>query len=130
MMALVRSPPASMTRTSPVAARFRAAWTIRLSPGAVFTVSATPASTPPAWSGRSLAPPCTIRFMESLMFATPMALNFSTVTSPTLRLREWILKPMDMTASVSARGGREFGRQASSDFFRPALSSIASRASW
>src|SRR5690349_14082070 len=100
-IALVRSPPASTTRTSPGSARLRAAWTIRLSPGRCLTVNAGPARTPPACRGRRRGPPCVIRNIESLMFATAMSRYLATVSSSTLRVRLFILKPI-ATSSSSA----------------------------
>src|SRR5262245_48456279 len=57
MIACSRWPPASTTITSPGAARSIAVCTIRLSPGATFTVSAGPASVPTRCIGRSSALP-------------------------------------------------------------------------
>ncbi len=85
--ALVSSPPPSTTMTSPGSAISSALWIIRLSPGRVFTVSAGPASTPPACIGRKRGPPAVMRDIESEMLATGSPRNFATVAASTLRAR-------------------------------------------
>src|SRR5687768_4771755 len=93
MSELVRSPPASTTITSPFTARLSAMCTIRLSPGAVRTVSAGPAIAPPAWYGRRRAPPALMRNIESLILATGILRNLSTHAASTVRRRLRTLKP-------------------------------------
>src|SRR5512133_582013 len=73
MMAVVTTPPASTTMTSPGAAMSMALCTIRLSPGVTFTVRAGPQSFPPLCIGRSAAPPATRRFMLSERCAVTIA---------------------------------------------------------
>ena len=94
MSELVRSPPASTMMTSPASARSSALWNIKLSPGRVLTVSAGPASPPPACIGRRLAPPAVMRAMLSLTLATGRLLKRSVSSGLTFRLRRKILNPM------------------------------------
>ena len=93
MIALLRSPPASTTITSPGSARSSALWTRRLSPGRVFTVKAGPAITPPACIGRMRGPPAGSRAMTSLTLATGNTRKRATSAGSTLRTRRLILKP-------------------------------------
>src|SRR6185503_6398443 len=101
MSEFVNSPPASTTMMSPCSAMLSAQCTIRLSPGAVRTVSAGPAIAPPEWYGRSRAPPAVMRDIESLTFATGRFRYFSAHCASTLRLRLSTLKPTAMVPPLS-----------------------------
>jgi hypothetical protein len=71
MMALVSSPPASTTTTSPGPAMSMALWTRRLSPGRVLTVSAKPSIGVPSCIGLSAGPAANHVAHERIDLALP-----------------------------------------------------------
>lgn len=77
-----------------------ALWTIKLSPGLVFTVKAAPARTPPACIGRSRAAVADMRDMTSLTLETGSDLKCCTIVALTFLRRRRIRKPVVMVVTL------------------------------